>query len=240
MNKEYECYRLIPSRTKRELNDWFDNCMKDGRTKESLIFELCQEYDIYFDYNLAENSRNLGDYIRGITYLTQYKEKSFKDGISNRSTIEINNSGIKCSVGKLKINDFKINILSELYNEQRLLLEKIKKAREEENIGTYKNLIQAFRDITYLVQNEERKLNYEKVYVEVDRDGICIYFKGEKTLIKVNNTDVMANKVKETLNYNKEVPIYMDIRTFGMAVYEALRIEDYNVIDTSNSIIKIN
>lgn len=171
---------------------------------------------------------------------------------------------------------FQLDLLSALKNEQQLLLSKMKKALDDDNIGTYKNLVLALKEITGLVQreewsqqwskyssedkeyvavweqkgseiknhrkfeikNEDTVINHEKAYVEVDRDSICVYFNGEKT--KVNNTDVMANKVKEILNYNKEVPIYMDIRGFGIVVYDALRIDDYNVIDTNSSIIKIN
>lgn len=173
---------------------------------------------------------------------------------------------------------FQLDLLSALKNEQQLLLSKMKKALDDDNIGTYKNLVLALKEIAGLVQredwsqqwskyssedkeyvavweqkgseiknhrkfeikNEERITKCEKAYVEVDRDSVCIYFKGEKILIKVNNADVMTNKVKEILNYNKEVPIYMDIRGFGIVVYNALRIDDYNVIDASNSIIKIN
>ena len=137
-------------------------------------------------------------------------------------------------------HDFQLNLLSTLKNEQQLLLGKMRKVREDDNIGTYKNLVQALREITNLVQNEERAINYEKAYIEIDRESAYIYFKGEKTLVKVNNPDVMVNMIKSKLNNNKEVPIYIDTRAIGIVVHDFLKSEGYNVFKAEINIVKIN
>lgn len=76
-----------------------------------------------------------------------------------RNIMQIDDTGITIN-GALK--GLEVELLEELKNEQRLLLAKIKKAREEDNIGTYKNLIQALREITYLVQNEEIRIESKR------------------------------------------------------------------------------
>lgn len=49
----------------------------------------------------------------------------------------------------------KFNLIETLKNEQELLLNKISKAREKGDSGTYKNLIVALRDISRLIHDEE-------------------------------------------------------------------------------------
>lgn len=136
---ENEYYKLIPSKTKKKLNDEFDfEVNYNGKTKELAIFELCQEFNLFFDCNLAKNSRGLGDYIKHITLLPQYENKKFGESI-------------------IKEKEMELNLLDALKNEQQMLLQKMKKAIEEDNIGTYKNLVLALKEITYLVNNEEDK-----------------------------------------------------------------------------------
>lgn len=291
-------YELISTKTKEEVKKEYELLANQvGMNKKSAILRICQTYDLIFDQNIIKGCRDISDYMRKIHSLKQYDEKKFKDSIiylddnkkdghpkhCHKFVLE---EGLGSVVSTYAIDmedsnsssDLKLDLLSALKNDQKLLLKKMSKAIDEDNIGTYKNLVTALREVTFLIQNEEwcqqwsryssedkeyvavweqkgseiknhrkfeikneeRITKCEKAYVEVDRDSVCIYFKGEKILIKVNNADVMTNKVKEILNYNKEVPIYMDIRGFGIVVYDALRIDDYNVIDASNSIIKIN
>lgn len=133
-----------------------------------------------------------------------------------------------------------LNLLSALKNEQQLLLGKMRKAMEDDNVGTYKNLVQALREITNLVQNEERAIKYEKAYIEVDRDSAYMYFRGEKLLVRTNSVDVMVNIIKSKLKDNREMPIYIDIRTVGLAVYDSLKSEGFNVLEANIDIVNIN
>lgn len=80
----------------------------------------------------------------------------------------------------------------------------------------------------------------EKAYLEVDRDRVCIYFKGEKVLVKCDNTNAMVNIIKSKLKSDKEIPIYIDIVGVGLSVYDSLKAEGYNVFKTENDILKIN
>lgn len=79
-----------------------------------------------------------------------------------------------------------------------------------------------------------------KAYLEVDRDKVYIYFKGEKVLVKCDNTNAMVNIIKSKLKSDKEIPIYIDIIGVGLAVYDSLKAEGYSVFKTENDIIKIN
>lgn len=72
------------------------------------------------------------------------------------SEVVITNGSVSASFNK--------SLLKTLLNEQNQLLKKIEKARNEDNYGTYKNLIQALSEITRLVNNErwEDKSSYYK------------------------------------------------------------------------------
>lgn len=63
-------------------------------------------------------------------------------------------------------HNFQLNLLTALKNEQQLLLEKMKKAIDEDNIGTYKNLVQALERVTYLSQREEWVQKWSKYSCE--------------------------------------------------------------------------
>ena len=131
-------------------------------------------------------------------------------------------------------------LLNELKNEQVLLLEKVRKAREEDNIGTYKNLILALKEVTYLIQNEEVKLKAEKMYVDMG-ETTYIYYKGKMLTLKgTKNDEAIANKVIDAVWNSKDVPIYIDTVGFGLALYQFLENKGYNVLKTENLNIKIN
>ena len=131
-------------------------------------------------------------------------------------------------------------LLNELKNEQVLLLEKVRKAREEDNIGTYKNLILALKEVTYLIQNEEVKLKAEKMYVDMG-ETTYIYYKGKMLTLKgTKNGEAIANKVIDAVWNSKDVPIYIDTVGFGLALYQFLENKGYNVLKTENLNIKIN
>ena len=131
-------------------------------------------------------------------------------------------------------------LLNELKNEQVLLLEKVRKAREDDNIGTYKNLILALKEVTYLIQNEEVKLKAEKMYIDIG-ETTYMYYKGKMLTLKgIINIEVIANKVIEVVANRKDVPIYIDTRACGLALYQLLESKGYNVLKTENLNIKIN
>lgn len=132
------------------------------------------------------------------------------------------------------------DLLNELKNEQVLLLEKVRKAREEDNIGTYKNLILALKEVTYLIQNEKVKLKSEKMYIDIG-EITYIYYKGKMLTLKgTKNVEAIANKVIEAVWSSKDVPIYIDTRAYGLALYQFLESKGYNVLKTENLNIKIN
>lgn len=148
MSVKKSFYDLVPNVSRYELNDWFDLGIKLGISKETLILTLCKEYDLYFDYTLARNIGTLGSYIKDISIFPQYEGKKFKDSLFE------NIDGVPVSYN-LKAEK-KLDLLTALKNEQQLLLGKMKKVMEEDNVGTYKNLVLALKEITGLAQNEEK------------------------------------------------------------------------------------
>ena len=77
-----------------------------------------------------------------------------------------------------------------LNEELEQLKKKIAKEREEGNFGTYKNLIQAFRNVLDLVNEEENKLNeWKQMYsvytnVHLDKKQISVWEQNSKNEIR--------------------------------------------------------
>lgn len=77
-----------------------------------------------------------------------------------------------------------------LNEELEKLKKKIAKERENDNIGTYKNLIQAFRNVLDLVNEEENKLNeWKQMYsvytnVKLDKKQISVWEQNSKNEIR--------------------------------------------------------
>lgn len=75
-----------------------------------------------------------------------------------------------------------------LKNEQELLVESIEKARKEGNIGTYKNLVNALRDVTKIIQeNEIKEEVWLEKYSKYTSDGLDMVSTWEQKGDKVRN-----------------------------------------------------
>lgn len=228
---ENEYYKLIPNKTKKELNFEFDfEVNYNGKTKELAIFELCQEFNLFFDCNLAKDSRGLGDYIKHITLLPQYENKKFGDSVIKEKEMELINGYEKDLENSKMLKEWKLSLLDALRNEQQMLLQKMKKAIDEDNIGTYKNLVLALKEITYLVNSEEDKFKGETIYVEIDRELMQIYFKQNKKITKVENIVVARAKIEDFLNRDKNICICIDCTGIGIGLYDELKSRGYKVV----------
>lgn len=176
-------YELISTKTKEEVRKQYEGLTNQvGMNKKSAILKICQNYDLIFDQNIVEGCRDISDYMRKIYSLKQYDGKKFKDSIiylddnkkdglpkhchkfvleegldsvASTYAIDMENSN--------SLSDLKLDLLScVLKKDQKLLLEKMEKAIEEDNMGTYKNLLQALERVTYLIQREEWTQQWSK------------------------------------------------------------------------------
>lgn len=138
--------------------------------------------------------------------------------------------------------DIKLNLLSALQNEQRLLLSKMKKSMDEDNMGTYKNLVMALKEITYLVQKEEEKIKNGEMYIDFGIDVSYIYFNGRIISIKGKNvSEVIINKVKDLVNNDKNTTIFLDTRNIGVSLYDRLIAEGFvNVKSVNVEMVRFN
>lgn len=153
--KDY--YKLIPNKPKEEICNEFTQVTNEiGDLTYSLLL-FCNNYNLVFDVNLVEGLNGYRDdefikrYIRNISSFPQYKGKVFRDSIFKKQKI-----------------DKEFNLIDTLKIEQKLLVEKIAKTRDNGDYGSYKNLIVALRDITRLIHDEEFYSRKSKNAVEND------------------------------------------------------------------------
>lgn len=128
-----------------------------------------------------------------------------------------------------RLEGCKLDLLDALRNEQQMLLEKMKENMENGNIGTYKNLIIALKEITHLI-HEEDKFKGEIIYVEIDRELMQIYFKYKKKITKVENITVARAKIEDFLNRDKSICICIDCTGIGIGLYDELKSRGYKVV----------
>lgn len=74
------------------------------------------------------------------------------------SKITYENDKITCEVGK------ELNLLEALQNEQNQLLNKLAKIRQEDNYGTYKNIVMALSEVTRLIEKNTPIEKWEDRY----------------------------------------------------------------------------
>lgn len=135
------------------------------------------------------------------------------------------------------MNEF--NLIETLKNEQELLLNKISKAREKGDSGTYKNLIVALRDISRLIHDEVNIMNielkYNKLYFEVELDRTNIYYNGCIYRVKGKLNEI-AKYIENHICNNKNVEIYGDLHGLGLALADELKYLGYKIKDSEVNI----
>lgn len=127
----------------------------------------------------------------------------------------------------------KFNLIETLRTEQELLMNKITKARENGDVGTYKNLITALREITRLIHDEEMiaTRNSNKLYFEVESERTYIYYEGVVYRTS-GNFMTIAKYISRICNGNKSVEIYGDCHGLGLGLLDSLNNLGYTVRNT--------
>jgi len=102
------------------------------------IMTILKTHDIPFlDGEWMMCRHDIGNYLKTIFSLSQYKNKNWEDSDC-------------CNKGK---TEFRSKVTQTLLREIELLTPKLEKYRESEDYGTYKNLINAYREILNLIQS---------------------------------------------------------------------------------------
>lgn len=137
------------------------------------------------------------------------------------SKVRITSNGIEFKVKEA------VNLLSALQNEQQMLLEKMRESMNDGNVGTYKNLVLALKEITYLVQKEEEKIKNGDMYIDFGRDVSYIYFNGLSYAVKGNKIiEDVVNKVKWITDNDRETKIFIDFTNSSSGVYDILKYQE--------------
>jgi len=173
--KTLKCENCLTSKNEKEFylignGERFHICKtclsKYNYDNKQSFLKLLVEMDRPFIRSSYESNRTIGEYMRAIC-LPQYIDLKFENSDFNKSKL----SDIKIDTNKIKMSSE--NIVRILDKEIELLIGKIHKAREEENWGTYKNLINALKDVM-LIKNEEDKK--DSTYAMADVLKSCVNF----------------------------------------------------------------
>lgn len=182
--------------------------------------DLSLKYDFVYDDNLVQSlgiktvdyKQYFQSYIRQISSLPQYKKENYKPK-NKRTTLEF----LEIEKGKLEDN--------------------LSKTLDKGDIGTYKNLIQAYERVLLLISNEENKSPTKNLYFDVDKDRKCttVYF--DNKIIGYNNMDYIeiARCIRD-MCVGKDVRIYGDSRGLGMGLVDSLNAINVEIEDVIVSI----
>lgn len=124
------------------------DCLKKHAQDIVYIKDILKMNDIPFIDDLWNKcDGSIGEYLENVFFIPQYKELRWNNAVNASKSNEFKNDNI--------IKDFKYpsSVLITLKNELACLNPKIQKARIDENWGTYKNLILAYKEVFQLMND---------------------------------------------------------------------------------------
>lgn len=143
-----------------------------------------------------------------------------------------------------KINEFTIR--DTLYDEVKCLVPKIQKARENEEYGTYKNLILAYKEVLLLVNDmykqygfENKKANMYVNYIalpEKEYDKVEVLVRDKQYIISgsiFKKAEDFVNPIKQVAEKENAI-IYIDTHGRGIALYDLLSEIDGLIVNELN------
>ncbi len=143
-----------------------------------------------------------------------------------------------------KLNEFTIR--DTLYDEIKCLVPKIQKARENEEYGTYKNLILAYKEVLLLVNDmykqygfENKKANMYVNYIalpEKEYDKVEILIRDKQYILSgaiFKKAEDFVNPIKQVAEKENAV-IYIDTHGRGIALYDLLSEVDGLIVNELN------
>lgn len=143
-----------------------------------------------------------------------------------------------------KPNEFTIR--DTLYDEIKCLVPKIQKARENEEYGTYKNLILAYKEVLLLINDmykqygfENKKANMYVNYIalpEKQNNKVEVLVKNKQYIISgpvFKKAEDFINPIKQIAK-NENAIIYIDTHGCGIALYDLLSEVDGLIVNEVN------
>lgn len=209
--------------------------------------DLLRKMDVPYISNVYNSCSSIGGYMRIINSLPQYKGIRFKnsvfssggdivmrseitDGI-NKSTISYRNDGV------IDFKVQKVDIIEILDEEIDHLIRKFKQAREENNIGTFKNLFLAFKEV-YNMRKEELEDDWKLMYSEYSTggriDNTGRYIKKQVAIWQQNSKGQVRNH--KVWNVEEKDSFAENIRQHGIEVAKE-QIDATNNANKDNSVI---
>lgn len=161
-------------------------CLKQNVNYDDIIsfMKFLKVNDLPYIDNIYKKQENLSSYIKIISSLPQYRGLTFKEGFNYNDKHD--DSFITTAIHNLKQEITSLN-------------ESIIAARNRGNIGTYKNLIQAYERVMTLIERYDWKQMYSE-YTTDDQKQIAVWMQNGEGQIK--NKKVW--NVEDGKNSNKE------------------------------------
>ena len=152
--------------------------------------------------------------------------------------------------GETIMSEFNEKVYKNLTKEIESLNPKLAKVREEGNFVTYKNLVNAYSEVLRLIEHcedvmkTESNVAYMDCYMVSEGKMKVVLYKNQN-VYAIDNTHCnlkLEDMVKVLSNkLNKKDKIYVDIRGFGISIYDNLKDMGFNVckLEFINSNIKM-
>lgn len=209
--------------------------------------DLLRKMDVPYIANVYNSCSSIGGYMRIILSMPQYKGLRFKDSVFscndhiemrseitddiNKSTISYRNDGV------IDFKVQKVDIIEILDEEIDHLIRKFKQAREENNIGTFKNLFLAFKEV-YNMRKEELEDDWKLMYSEYSTggriDNTGSYIKKQVAIWQQNSKGQVRNH--KVWNVEEKDSFAENIREHGIEVAKE-QIDAINNANKDNSVI---
>jgi hypothetical protein len=147
IEKSEKHYYLTPSGTRLEIcKDCFSNEFYNSKD----LFQVFKKYDIPYFYDVWDRTvENIGDYMRQINSLPQYKYKTWKDSILSKEEDESENT-----IG------FYDEIIKNLKEEAKKLNQKLLIATNRDDMQLYISAIKSLRETLDLIHKYDWQLMY--------------------------------------------------------------------------------
>jgi len=190
------------------------DCVREIKDIEK-IKDILRMNDIVFLEDLwLRSNQNTPEYLKNLS-LSQYKNLRWGDSYTPK-------------------NQFQDNVINTLKGEIEALTPKLKQTREDRDYGTYKNLINAYREVLNLLNDHYKihGINTTNEKVNMYINYIVLPNKNKvEVLIRDKHYMIWGNafkKIEDFINPIKQIAenenaiVYIDVNGYGIALYDLL------------------
>jgi len=197
------------------------DCVKEIKGIEKIKDVLRMNDIVFIDDLWFRCNQNMAEYLKNLS-LSQYKNLKWGDSYTPK-------------------NEFKDKVINTLKGEIDALTPKLKQTREDRDYGTYKNLINAYKEVLNLLNDYNRRYEIKPVsnikekiaYVDISilqdtqRIKINIYCGNFIYILNDPNLSMIdyAVSIKNIFKNDDYVILYIDAQGFGRSLYDILKAE---------------